>query len=294
MDWDDIRYFLSVSRTGSIRGAAVQLGVNHSTVSRRIGQLEKQLNVRLFDKLPTGYVITPAGEEIIGFAYQIEEQSNAMERQIYGRDTELSGNLRVTLTEALATHLLMPDFEKFSQTYPGIHLEIVISDDEFSLSKREADVAIRVTNSSPPEHLIGRRVLSYAKCIYASREYFKRHDIENNPSSLNWIGWDDDIPFPSWIKNSEYPTSSIKHQVSHIIVQLAAAKAGLGISILPCFIADPEPSLQRLPNAKVNLDRDIWLLTHHDLRQTARVRVFTEFMADAIRAHSDILKGIVK
>jgi len=189
MDWDDIRYFLSVSRTGSIRGAAIKLGVNHSTVSRRISQLESNMGVRLFDKLPTGYIITPTGEEIIEFACQIEEQAHAMERKIYGRDTELSGNLRVTLTAALSTNLLMPDLEQFTRQYPGINIELVVSDEEFSLSKREADVAIRVTNGKPPEHLIGRQLLTYAKCTYASREYIALHDIENTPDSAHWIGW---------------------------------------------------------------------------------------------------------
>jgi len=291
MDWDDIRYFLTVSRTGSIRSAALKLEVNHSTVSRRINQLEKKMGVRLFDKLPSGYIITPAGEEIIEFATQIEEQTHAMERKIYGRDTELSGNLRVTLTAALSTNLLMHDLQKFSKQYPGINLELVISDEEFSLSKREADVAIRVTNGNPPEHLIGRQLLTFAKCTYASVEYLSQHDIINDPASANWVGWDDDNPFPQWIKNSEFPKSSIKHQVNHILSQLAAAKAGLGISILPCFMGDVEPTLQRVPGATINPGRDIWLLTHRDLRQTARVRVFTEFMADAIRAHADLLEG---
>jgi len=291
MDWDDIRYFLTVSRTGSIRGAAIQLEVNHSTVSRRIAQLEKKLRVRLFDKLPSGYIITPAGEEIISFASLIEIQTSAIERQIFGRDTELSGKLRITLSEALATHLLMGDFEKFTQKYPGINIELVISDEEFSLSKREADVAIRITQGSPPDHLVGRRILTLSQCTYATHEYISRNDILNNPASIHWIGWDDDAPLPQWIKNSDFPNSPIQHQVDHIIAQLAAAKAGLGISILPCFLGDPEPSLQRVPGATVKSSRDIWLLTHHDLRQTARVRVFSEFMTNAIRQHVDLLEG---
>jgi len=291
MDWDDIRYFLAVSRTGSIRGAAAKLGVNHSTVSRRISQLEQQLGVRLFDKLPSGYVITPAGEEIVSFAHQMEEQTSALERKVFGRDTALSGDLRVTLPEALATHLLMRDFEKFAQTYPGINIELVISDEEFSLSKREADVAIRVTNGSPPEHLVGRRLLAYYRCIYASREYMTTHDVINQPETLRWIGWDDSMQLPQWVKTSEFPKSPIQHQVNHVLTQFAAAKAGLGISMLPCFLGDPEPSLQRLPGAMVQQSRDIWLLTHRDLRQTARVRAFTEFMADAIRSYQALLQG---
>jgi len=291
MDWDDIRYFLTVSRTGSIRSAALKLDVNHSTVSRRISQLEKKMGVRLFDKLPSGYIITPAGEEIIEFATRIEEQTHAMERKIYGRDTVLSGNLRVTVTAALSSNLLMNDLQKFSQQYPGINIELVISDEEFSLSKREADVAIRVTNGKPPEHLIGRQLLTFAKCTYASKEYLAQHDIINEPSSANWIGWDDDTPFPQWIKNSEFPKTPIRHQVNNIMSQLAAVKAGFGISILPCFMGDVEPTLQRVPGANINPGRDIWLLTHRDLRQTARVKVFTEFMAEAIRAHADLLEG---
>lgn len=291
MDWDDIRYFLTVSRSGSIRSAAAQLGVNHSTVSRRINQLEKQLGVRLFDKLPTGYLITPAGEEIIDYAIQIEEQTNALERQIFGRDKELSGKLRVTLPEVLATHLLMPDFKLFSQSYPGIHIELVASDNEFSLSKREADVAIRVTNGSPPDHLIGRKLLTYSVSTYASPEYLKKENNLNEAITLNWLGWDDDVPIPRWIKQSEFPDIPIKHQASHIAVQLVAARAGMGISTLPCFIADPDPQLVRIPGASVQPKRDIWLLTHQDLKQTARVKAFTHFMAEAIRGHADLLEG---
>jgi len=288
LDWDDIRFFLAVQRSGSIRAAAGQLGVNHSTVSRRIRQLEQQLGVRLFEKLPTGYVITPAGEEIVRYALQIEQQTDALQRQIYGRDSELSGNLRVTLPESLASHLLMPALEQFSARYTAIVIELVISDEEFSLSKREADVAIRVTDRSPPEHLVGRRVLTYAKCIYAARSYLANRDTTQD---MNWIGWDDDVPLPQWVKNGEFPKVPVRHQVDHLMVQLAAAKAGLGISVLPCFLGDTEPLLQRVPTATVRPSRDIWLLTHHDLRQTVRVRVFTEFMAQAIREHDDLLEG---
>ena len=168
MNWDDIRYFLAVSRTGSIRGAASKLDVNHSTVSRRIGQLEEQLGVRLFEKLPTGYVITPAGEEIFDLAERMEEQANTLERQIYGRDTSLTGKLRVTLPQALATHLIMPDLVSFARANPGIELEIVTSYETLNLTRRQADVAIRLVyeNQSPPEHLHGRRIASVYRAIY--------------------------------------------------------------------------------------------------------------------------------
>lgn len=291
MDWDDLKFFLTVSQSGSIRKAANLLEVNHSTVSRRISQLESSLGVRLFDKLPSGYVVTPAAEEIIQNVLDINEQASAIERKVFGRDTHLSGNLRITLPEALATHLLMPDIRRFTDSYPGIHLELVISDEEFNLSKREADIAIRVTSSSPPDYLVGRHLLTYGMCSYATPEYLAQCDIQSQPETANWLGWDDPEPLPQWVKNSDFPKSTIKHQVNHILVQLEAAKAGLGISTLPCFMADPEDSLIRVPGAKVHPSRDIWLLTHKDLRHIARVRTFMSYMADTIRGYREQLVG---
>jgi DNA-binding transcriptional LysR family regulator len=205
----------------------------------------------------------------------------------------------VTLQEALATHLLMDDFKKFAELYPAIILELVVSDEEFSLSKREADVAIRITKARPQEHLVGRRILSYNTAVYGSVEYIKDHKITdasstNNNAGVNWIGWDENVELPQWVKNSEFPNFKVVHQTSHLMAQLAAAKSGLGISMLPCFIADQEPSLQRVPGSQVQTGRDIWLLTHRDLRQTTRVRVFTEFMAEAIRQHTDLIEGRIK
>lgn len=291
MDWDDVRYFLAVCRAGSIRGAALQLGVNHSTVSRRINQFEAHLGVRLFDKLPSGYVITAAGEEITDTALRIEENANSLQRKIEGRDSTLTGKLRITLPEILATHLLMPDLNNFNRTYPGIKLELVISDTNFNLSKREADIAIRITNNDPPEHLIGRKLLTYAVCTYASPEYLSQYDVASNASTGHWIGWEDENDYPPWIKQSDFPNTPVRHQVNQMSAQLAAARMGLGMSSLPCFMGDLEPGLKRVPGSPVRPKRDIWLLTHHDLRKTSRIRAFTQFMADSIRAHADLLEG---
>ncbi|MEN8196747.1 MAG: LysR family transcriptional regulator, partial [Pseudomonadota bacterium] len=175
MDWDDLRFFLAVAHKGSIRAAAAALGVNHSTVSRRIDGFERKLGVRLFERLPTGYLVTPAGEDMMQSARRMEEEAAAIDRRVAGRDHRLSGPLRVTMPDSLAQKLLMPDIVAFSDRHPEIELELVISYVFADLNKREADVAIRMAND-PPGHLVGRRVVRQAKAVYASRDYLARHD----------------------------------------------------------------------------------------------------------------------
>jgi DNA-binding transcriptional LysR family regulator len=144
IDWDDVRYFLAVARGGSVRAAAERLGVNHSTVLRRIAQLEERLGVHMFEKLPSGYRLTAAGEEVLEFADQMEASSHLLETRVFGRDQSVRGLLRVTLAPPLATHLLMPDFADFARLHPDIEMEILSSGELANLTNREADVAIRV------------------------------------------------------------------------------------------------------------------------------------------------------
>jgi molybdenum-dependent DNA-binding transcriptional regulator ModE len=144
IDWDDVRYFLAVARGGSVRAAAERLSVNHSTVLRHIAQMEERLGARMFEKLPSGYRLTGAGEEVLEFAGQMEAASNRLETRIFGRDQSARGLLRVTLVSPFATHLLMPDFAEFARLHPEVELEILPSDEPVSLMNREADVAIRV------------------------------------------------------------------------------------------------------------------------------------------------------
>ena len=144
IDWDDVRYFLAAARTGSVRAAAARLGVNHSTVLRRIAQLEEHLGARMFEKLPSGYRLTTAGEEVLEFAIQMEATSHQLETRVLGRDQSVRGLLRVTLTPILATHLLMPDFAEFARLHPDIEMEVLSSGELANLTNREADVAIRV------------------------------------------------------------------------------------------------------------------------------------------------------
>ncbi len=289
MDWDDIKLFLALLRGGSVRNAAARLGVSHSTVARRIDALEKQLQVRLFDRLPTGYVLTPTGEDMLKTAERVEDELGGLERRIIGQDSRLGGAIRVSMIDAFATHLLMPDLAQFSNLYPDIELQIPVSYETVDLDRREADVAVRFSRS-PPEHLVGRRVSGCALAPYATTAYLEAHMLDN-PESGSWIGYSRIDRYPAWVKQSAYPKLPVRGEFVSLLTQLAACKAGMGIAMLPLYIGDTEPQLNRLASANLDSRLDIWVLTHADVRASARIRVFTAFLGDAIAKKRKLLEG---
>ncbi len=290
MNWDDLKFFLAVAKSRSIRGAADRLKVSHSTVSRRIDALEDGLGVRLFDRLPSGYVATITGEELLKVGGQVAATIDDVERRVLGRDTQLAGEVRVTMPNHLAYCLLMPDLERFSREYPEIEIELIVSYERFDLVKREADIALRITHS-PPDHLIGRKVAAYATGVYATPQYLASHDLEHAPEDACWIGWNDTQPFPEWVRNSAFPKTPAKGRINDAVMQLVATKSNLGIGMLPCFMADQENALVRVVPETSKPRHDVWLLSHPDLRETARIRTFSRFITTALKAKRDLLEG---
>lgn len=289
MDWDDIKLFLALMRTGNVRSAAAKLGVSHSTVARRIDAMEEKLATRLFERLPTGYVLTRVGEDMMEVAEHVEDELGGLERRIAGHDSRLSGRIRVTMVDALATNLLMPHLAEFARRYPEIDLEAPVAYEAADLDRREADVALRFARN-PPEHLVGRRLLTCATAAYASQEYVEHHDLGDSTAAC-WIGFGARDPFPEWVKRSPFPNIPVKGQFVSLLVQLAACKAGMGVAMLPCFLAEPEPTLRRLSSGKPDPAFELWLLTHRDIRTSARIRVFSEFIAAAVKSHRSRLEG---
>ncbi|PCI42934.1 MAG: LysR family transcriptional regulator [Alphaproteobacteria bacterium] len=285
MNWDDIKIFLALMRAGSVRAAAEKLGISHSTVARRIEAMEQKLAVRLFDRLPSGYVVTTIGEDMLKVAEQVETDLGGLERRILGHDHKLAGRITVTMVDALATGLLMPHLTEFTEKYSEIELEIDVTYDTANLSNREADVAIRFSQH-PPELLIGRRLLTCATAAYASQEYIDRHDLDD-PAKSRWIGFG----AHDWVKKSAFPTLPVKGTFVSLMVQLEACRHGMGMGMLPCFLGDPEPALRRLSPPLQNPNFDLWLLTHPDTRTNARIRAFKDFIAEAIISHRPLLEG---
>jgi DNA-binding transcriptional LysR family regulator len=188
IDWDDVRFFLAVARGGSVRAAAERLGVNHATVLRRIAQLEERLGVHMFEKLPSGYRLTAAGEEVLEFADQMEASSHQLETRVFGRDQSVRGLLRVTLAPPLATHLLMPDFADFARLHPDIEMEILSYGELANLTNREADVAIRVVydRKTLPLNLHGMKGPELFGGVYMSSDRLAAWRA-GAPDPIRWI-----------------------------------------------------------------------------------------------------------
>ena len=293
MNWDDVRLFLALARFGSARASAKELNVSHTTIARRAEQLESDLGTRLFERDVGGYRLTGAGETMMSSALRAEDALLGAERQLHGRDAELSGDIRVTTSDIIAIYLLLPETAEFTHQYADIDLEVLVSYDLFDLNRREADIAIRFMGDSraPPGHLVGRKLVTAASCYYASDDYLSQHDMSANDTDARWIGWNDDERFPSWVKSSPFPHIPVHCKFNHAGMQVEAARAGMGLAALPCFIGDAVDGLRRAPGCEPYFNYDIWLLSHPDLRDAARLRTFRAFVVDVFERKQALLTG---
>jgi molybdate transport repressor ModE-like protein len=287
MNWDDLRIFLAVAREGSISGAAKRLAVQHSTVSRRLRALEKRLGTRLIERKKSGYELTEAGEELQLSARKIEAEILGFEGAQGGHDVGATGELRVSAINNMASTVLMPMFARFSEAYPKIELHIQVSNKFVKLAERDADIAIRLTNT-PLDTLIGSRLTTVASAVYGSREHCAR--IKTGETHEKWLGVECCGSHMSWTKEA---CSDKAHNfyVDDTLLTLAALKAGAGLAYLPCFMGDDDPSLVRFRSPKPQHDLGLWLVYHRDLRRTKRVRLFSEYMQREIANQRALLEG---
>lgn len=292
IDWDDLRVYLAIFSSRSLRGAARALGLNHATVNRRLTALEAAFGSKLFDRSRQGFVPTQAGEDLLEMAEQVEDQVFRAQRDITGRDANLSGAVRVSLPYAVMRGFLAGDLYRFSQLYPGIDLDLDLTDKFSDLARLEADVSIRMAHDVTDD-VVGRRLIRYSKAIYAAPDLASTLDPESAASrdDFAWIGWHGAEGNNAWVRATPYPTMPVRHNLPRHALQLEAARAGLGLTMLPCFLGDTDPGLARVPGAVPIPDRSIWLLLRTDLRRTARVRAFVDFIAPAILKQRSLLEG---
>jgi DNA-binding transcriptional LysR family regulator len=292
IDWDDIRYFLAVARGGSVRAAAERLGVNHSTVLRRIAQLEERLGAHMFKKLPSGYRLTEAGEEVLELAHQMEASSQLLETRVFGRDQSVRGLLRMTLAPTLAAHLLMPDLADFARLYPDIEMEILASGELANLTNREADVAIRVVydREALPLNLHALKGPELFGGVYMSRDRLAAWRAGAS-DPVRWIVISSH-GIPDWARENEVRTTGVPFRTTDGEAQVVAARQGVGITALPCFVGDADPLLARVPGTGLHRYGTLWLLTQGETRKTKRVRLFTEFASRRLAAYAPLLAGL--
>lgn len=285
--WDELRMFLAVAKGGTVRAAADALDLNHATVLRGVARLEQRLKTKLFEKLPSGYRLTSAGADIVDLAAQMSEASTKIEGRIFARDQSVSGPLRLTLPVAFATDLLMETLTEFRSTYSDIALEIIGTGTVANLSNREADVALRVVlgKRSPPDNLYGSRLCGFYTAFYGCRD--RLGDVS---SPLAWLLGPDDVVPGDWVPEGiEMAATAVRF--SEMRSRLQAARAGMGITLLPCFVGDEDLLLSRVPGGPVMHTGDVWLLTHVDTRQTLRVRLLCDRIRNVMRAVSARVEG---
>jgi DNA-binding transcriptional LysR family regulator len=292
IDWDDVRYFLAVAREGSVRAAAERLGVNHATVLRRVAQLEERLGAQMFERLPSGYRLTGAGEEVLELAIQMEASSHQLETRVFARDQSARGLLRVTLPPFLAAHLLMPDLADFARTHPDIEMEIVSSGEVANLTNREADVAIRIVvdRKALALNLHGLKGPQMFGGIYISRDRLAAW-LAGVSDPIRWIAVNSDA-IPPWAGEGEIGITGEPFRTPDAQAQIVAVRQGIGMTRLPCFVGDPDPLLTRAPNTSLRIYGTLWILTQGQARKTKRVRLFTEFISRRLAAHVPLLAGL--
>lgn len=281
LNWDDLRHALAIAEQGSLAGAARALGVRHSTVLRRLDALEARLGARLFERQRSGYVPTEAGELLVEHAGQLRPALQEMQRRILGRDLALSGTLRLNVAHIAMLYLLPEPLAAFARAHPGIAVEVDEASQLVDLSRRDADVALRLS-SQVPQHLVGRELGRARFRVYARRGDRtlpqRRTSLERLIAEVPWIGYERDRRarfFDRWM-HEHVPPERVVLRVDVLHSALAMVRTGLGVAVLPSFVEPHEPLLVPVSDDIAALETPVWLLTHADLRATARVTAFMQ------------------
>ncbi|MEH2613504.1 LysR family transcriptional regulator [Bradyrhizobium sp. AZCC 1693] len=297
-DWNEPQLVLAVHRASSLTGAAKALDIDHSTAFRRLNALEARLGVRLFERLPGGaYQATSAGERMAAAAERMEDEALAIGRDIAGRDHRLSGRLRVTSSETLAHRKLTSHLATFRQTHPGIVVELVVDNRVLNLSRREADIALRPMRPKEGD-LWGRKLADVAWTIYGAIAYLEESGGGlSSPEDLGrhaLIGWEETavgILAADWL-NRTAPDDAFVYRTNSLVNQFTAAKAGIGLVLLPCYLGDEDADLARaLPGPVPDLAGELWIVTHADLKRTARVRAFFDLVGEGLALEHNLFEG---
>ncbi|WP_394822424.1 LysR family transcriptional regulator [Pendulispora albinea] len=306
LDWNDFQFVLRVAEKGSLAAGARAMGVNHTTALRRVHAFERQLGVRLFERLAQGYVLTGPGEEFVRTARAMDELAAQAERRILGHDLQLTGTVRVTTTDSLASSILPRHLEAFRAKHPEVHLELTTSNAVLSLTRRDADVAIRPM-AKPSENLVGRRISDVAFAVYAAAALLE-HAPDRAARELGahregaaarelgkyrWIAPDESLSNTTvhrWMAR-KIPNESVVLHADSFVAMRAACAAGIGVAALPCYLGDLEPRIRRVQGPIPSLASELWVLTHEDLRTATRIRAFSEFIGDALAGERELIQG---
>ncbi|MCB2107337.1 MAG: LysR family transcriptional regulator [Rhodobacteraceae bacterium] len=297
LDWSALRDFLAVADTGSFSKAAARLRTSQPTLSRRIAALEEQLKTRLFVRTPRGLLLTDDGETVLEGARRVEQAALAIERTADAAQDKLTGTVRVSLTEGIGSVWLPQKLAAFHREHPELCVEIQVDNRAVDLVRREADIAVRMFRPKQPD-LIAKKVADVAMGLYASKDYIARVGepvAVRDLKSHSLVAFDEAmLTHDRAVQRLEslFSPDRIVHRSNSFVGQLHATLAGIGLGVHDCFLADAEPSLVRLMPREFNHILEIWLVTHPDVRRSARIRAVFEFLTDSLAKDRDRLQGV--
>jgi DNA-binding transcriptional LysR family regulator len=280
-DWEDLRHFVVLAREGTLSAAARVLGVDHATVARRVAALEVDTGLKLIDRRARSYQLTDDGKRIAATAIPMEEAAFAVGRAVRAARPGLRGEVSISSPPSLTNVLIAPQLFRLRHRHPGIRIKLIGEKRAASLNRREADVALRVTRPQEPG-LIARKIGSFGFSLYGAPSYLK----ETPPHAFAFVAYDDsmnDAPQQKWLMTVA-AGNEIVLRTNDLENQVAAARTGVGLAVLPHFVGDPDPRLKRHDVTPAPPGRDVWLLVHRDLRHSPLVRAVMEFLTDCIKA----------
>lgn len=283
LDWNDLRYFLAVHRAGTLAGAAAALDINATTVGRRVGALEEQLEVRLFDRTPEGWKLTLAARDLLAHAERMEQEAFALERDVRGADQRVTGTVRIATSEVIASRWLAPKLARFADLNPGMSLELTCSPFSVSLSRGEADMLLQLARPREDD-VVARGLCSFAMSLYASRVYLARR----GPVTAETLAGHRVLLFvaapPFAHENAWFVPriagAEVALRADSVSSLFAATVAGMGIALLPRVVADLEPELVRIPTEPAPEPKRMWQGVHRDVVKTARIARVTAFLTE--------------
>ncbi len=296
LNWDDLKFFLEVARTRKASSAAKRLGVDYTTVSRRITSLENSLGTLLFEKSRTnGFVFTAEGQRLLGYAESIESTLHLACEQVSGSGLALSGHMRVGCTEGFGSFFITPQLSHFLERYPEISVDILPLPHFISLSKREADIVIALER---PEHgpYVCCKLCDYNLRLYATQAYLDSHAPLNSSADLarhTFISYVDDLAFSSELLylSNLLPGAQAQLRSTSVIAQYQAALQGRALAILPCFLAAQDPRLIPVLADEVNITRHFWMYCREDLRKLKRITVLWDYIREVTELNQGLLMG---
>lgn len=284
-DWDRLRVVLALRRGGTLSAAGRALGVDHTTVARRLEGLERDLGAPLFERGPEGFAATPLGEEVLTAAERMEDAATGLLRRLDGAAGGLTGSVRLTTTPFLAASLFAPALGGLLRAHPGLRVELLGVNRGLDLSRREADLTVRMSRPEVPG-LVARRLGGIAFACYAAAD--DPRPFEAQP----FLAYEDassGAPLQRYLSGLAAP-ERIALRSNTLQALLAATHAGLGCAVLPCFAGEGDPALRRVPAPRAMPPVALWLLYHEDLRRSPRVRAAVAFVDGVIAANRAALE----